>query len=89
MNEPILDEFQCPQLDLSNIIYLYPVSLVQTPLIVHSCSTSCTFKTNRTRQIEYEEVQTDDFNFVHDRSNSLYSLNIYNINTYLLSIEND
>ena len=64
MNEPILDKFQCPHLDLSNIIYLYPVSLVLTPVsIVHSCSMSCTFKTNRTRQIEHEEVQTDDFDF--------------------------
>ena len=75
MNEPILDEFQCPLLDLSNIIYLYPVSFVLTPVsIVNSCSKSCTFKTNRTRQIEHEEVQTDDLDFEHDWSNSLYSL---------------
>ena len=88
MNEQILDEFQCPLLNLSNVIYLYPVSLVLTPVsIVHSCSTSCTFKTNSTRQIKCEKVQTDDFDFVHDRSNSLYSLNIYNINTNLFSIE--
>ena len=45
INELILDEFQYPLLDLSNIIYLYPVSLVLTLVsIVHSCSRPCTLK---------------------------------------------
>ena len=34
INEPILDEFQCLLIDLSNIIYLYQVSLIQTPVSV-------------------------------------------------------
>ena len=34
INEPILDEFQCLLLDLSYIIYLYQVSLVQTPVSI-------------------------------------------------------
>ena len=82
MNKPILDEFQCLLLDLSNIIYLYPVSLVlMTPVsIVDSCSRSCTFQTNRTSQTECKEVQTDDLYFEHDWNNSLYSLNVYDIN---------
>ena len=32
VNEQILDEFQCLLLDLSNIIYLYQVLLVLTPV---------------------------------------------------------
>ena len=36
INEPILDELQYLLLDLSNIIYLYQVSLLLTPVsIVH------------------------------------------------------
>ena len=34
INEPILDEFQCLLLDLSNIIYLYQVSLIRTPVSI-------------------------------------------------------
>lgn len=37
-NEPILDEFQCPLLDLCNYIYLSLVSYVLTAMsIVCSC----------------------------------------------------
>ena len=74
-------------LDLSNIVYSITCT-VTCVYCTHSCSRSWTFKTNRTRQIERENIQTDNLDFEHDWSNSLYSYKIKILACFLLKMVN-
>ena len=84
--EQILNEFNCPLLQLSNCLCLHAASCILRPVsILHECTNSCIFTTNRVQSIEREEVETAGLTFVHDYSNnSMYSLNIFNINSSLI-----
>ena len=62
---PLLNEFDCPLLLLSGILYIFPTSYIHTPVsVVHACSDSCKFT-------------SDISTFEHDMSNTLFYYNIY------------
>ena len=64
---PLLTEFKCPQLLLTNDLYIFPTSIIRRPVsIVHVCSDSCKFTTISTV-----------LSFTHDLSKNLYCLYIY------------
>ena len=75
----IVNEYNCPLLDLSRTIFTTPGRNIQhTVSIVHECGTSCCFKqTNTVQNIERQEITRTNLTFDHDWSNTLYSYNVY------------
>lgn len=64
---PLLTEFECPVLVLTNDLYVFNASETYSLVsIVHICSSSCTFS-------------SDLLHFTHNFSNSLFCLNIFNV----------
>ena len=79
-NACILNEFDCPLLDLTTNIYCVDPRVIQSPVsIIHMCNESCRFITApELTQIERELVSRDSkLTFVHDALNELFCVNIY------------
>lgn len=77
--EPILNEFDCPFLTFSNLIYCIPSTSVKRSVsVVHECSNTCMYTTDLTsKTVEHEGVDVSEVVFKHDWSTNLYCLNIY------------
>ena len=83
-DDPIIDEFDCPLLALTNTVHLVPPNSIHVAVsIMHQCTNTCKFvETAITRRIEREQVDVHNHSLVfkHDWSNDLYCLNIFCMN---------
>ena len=77
--EPIVNEFECPLLQLKPDLYLIPTTSIISPIsIVHSCDSSCTFINSTTeRHIEREPVDIQKLTFCHNLMNYIYLLQYF------------
>ena len=77
---PVINEFDCPLLSLTNLfrcVLSYTIS--QSVSVIHECTPSCTFqRLNTATQVEREVVVSQNLSFQHDFcNNNLYSFDIY------------
>lgn len=79
LGQPILNEYDCPILSLTNLLYCIPSHCVSHAVsVVHECTHTCTFvSSSTTKKIEHEDVQSSFSLFKHDWSNKMYCLNVY------------
>lgn len=79
LGEQMMNEFDCPLLSMTNVLYCIPSNTVsQAVSVVHECTNSCTFvKTSVIRNVEHEAVESSDIIFKHDFCNKMYCLNVY------------
>ena len=77
--EPVCNEYDCPILNLSNLIYCIPSTYISHAVsVVHECTTTCSFITNNSiKRIEQENVNVCLISYNHDWSNKMYCLNLY------------
>ena len=81
---PILNEFDCPLLKLTQCIFtLRPQELVKAVSIVHYCTESCRFIDKEgIRNVEREDVTFVGIEFKHNFiDNNMFCLNVYCIGT--------
>lgn len=73
------NEFDCPLLTLTDLVYLIEsISIHYAVSVVHECNNSCTYVTSSvTTVIERETITKSVLSFKHDPSNRMYCLNIY------------
>ncbi len=78
--QPIVNEYDCPLLTLTDTITgVYPVNIVIETSIVHECTDSCDFVDDgplNVLQVERETIQTNRLAYMHDWTNKLYCFNI-------------
>jgi hypothetical protein len=79
MGENLLNEYDCPILTMSNLVYCIPSTSVLYPVsVVHECNNSCVFVSGIiSRAVEHEKVDSAQLCYHHDWSNNMYSLNIF------------
>ena len=79
MDQPILNEFDCPLLSLSTTFHVIPSSSTVTSVsIIHQCSQACTFAQSSTPVTREREVLiSSQLTYTHDYSNTLFCLNMY------------
>ena len=77
--ETISNEFDCPILTVTDLIYCIPSVAVCTAIsVVHECTSSCVFKANMaSRRVEHEDIQLPQLMYQHDLSNKFYCHNLY------------
>ena len=76
----MVNDYDCPLLDLSTTIFCTTGNNVQRPVsFVHECSATCLCKETGTsrRSVEREIVEEDTLVFEHDWNNTMYCYNIY------------
>ena len=79
-NRPVLNEFHCPNLILTNDIYcIDPTQVSSAVSILHACGVECVLKTQTAhRRIERECISLESqLVLSHDLSNKLFLLNVY------------
>ena len=78
-SEPVLNEYECPLLAITNRIFSADCSQIkQAVSIVHECSDSCTFDWGSScRRIEREASGEKALVYTHDWTNMLCCLNVY------------
>ena len=77
--QPLVNEYDCPLMDLSTTIFCTAGNNIQRPVsFVHQCSGTCLFKETGAsiRNVEREIVQ-DTLIFKHDWNNTMYCYNVY------------
>ena len=74
----ILNNYDCPLLELTKAVFSTPGSNVRRAVsVVHECTTSCHIQEERTsRNIERENITCDRLEFQHDFTNLMYSYNV-------------
>lgn len=77
--EPICNEFDCPLLTMSHLVYCVPSECIKHAIsVIHECTDSCTFITRLTSKVvKHESVSASDLSYAHDWSHNLYCHNIY------------
>lgn len=77
--QPILNPYDCPLLELSNTIFCTPsCNIKRHAPLVHECTNSCTFQeTMQARTVERENILCNKLVFQHDWSNPTYCFNVY------------
>ena len=77
--DPVLNEWGCPLLTLTNVIRCIPSATVNCAVsIVHECDSQCVLAEHvTTSRIERELVTQKKTVFVHNTSNNLYCFNIF------------
>ena len=87
---PILNDFDCPLLILTDNVVCVPSSDVISPTsILHECSSNCQSTTlQREITIERESVLSDtsELNFTHDFSCIIYFLNVFVIPCHKMNL---
>ena len=76
----MVNDYDCPLLDLSTTIFCTTGNNVQRPVsFVHECSATCLCKEAGTsrRSVEREIVEEDTLVFEHDWNNTMYCYNIW------------
>ena len=75
----LLNEFDCPLLELTNEVYAIPSPcVIKSVSVVHMCSDSCVFVETTTQHLlEREVVQDSKLTFRHDFSNNMFCYNIF------------
>ena len=79
-HEPILNEFDCPLLEMTDrFIAIKTSAILFVAFIVHECTSTCKLtKDIIKRTVEREDNQiTIGLALTHDKTNKLYSANIY------------
>ncbi len=73
------NEFDCPLLMLTNLLYCINSHKIQNPVsIIHECTDSCKFITTTiSSTVEHEHLHTSGPSYYHDTSNKMYCLNVY------------
>ena len=79
VEEQCLNDFDCPILNLTNDLYLLPVSYVIKPIsIAHCCTQSCIFVDNVSfSRVEREQITSSKLVFLHDLCNTKFCYNIF------------
>eukprot|EP00731_Ephydatia_muelleri_P028790 Em0020g434a len=78
--QPLVNEYDCPLMDLSTTIFCTAGNNIQRPVsFVHQCSGTCLFKETGAsiRNVERDIVQEDTLIFKHDWNNTMYCYNVY------------
>ena len=81
---PITNEFDCPLLCLSRIIFTTTSSdIVKAVSIVHECTETCQFiDTDCSQQVEREDITMTRLEYKHDfTGNFMFCLNVYCMRT--------
>ena len=76
----VTNEFDCPLLTLTNIFIAVPSTSILSPAsVMHECTSTCVFRKQAAQcRMEQETVDVDNhLQFVHDKNNTIYALNIY------------
>lgn len=80
LGDKIMNEVDCPLLELSHTIFTtLSSSVLKAVSVMHECSTTCHFVSKQIPQnIERESVSVSKLEFEHDfSSNLIYCLNLY------------
>lgn len=82
LGEIIINEFDCPLLMLSSLVYCVLASHVDHSIsVVHECTDSCKYVTGQgAKTIEHENVTISQLSYKHDYSNNMYCFNVYCMN---------
>ena len=77
--EPVLNEWSCPLLTLTNVIRCIASTLVSCAVsVVHQCDSQCVLaEQETTSRIERELVTQKKTVFVHYTDNNMYCCNIF------------
>lgn len=77
--EYIHDEFDCPLLSLTDLLYCIPSkSITHSVSVVHNCTSSCTFlSSSSTKTVEHELIATTQLVYHHDPANKMFCFNVY------------
>ena len=81
---PITNEYDCPLLLMSHIIFTAkPSEILKAVSVVHECGETCRFVNKETpRNVERENISLARVEYEHDFStNFMYCLNIFCIGT--------
>lgn len=79
LHEKVCNEIDCPLLEKENRIkVIRSRNIIRAVSIVHQCTNTCSFTaTLMTKTVEREDVNSQNVQYKHDRSNNMYCLNIY------------
>lgn len=79
LGEHIVNEFDCPLMTMSNILYCIPSKwILHAVSIVHECSNTCLYSTTTTSErVEQIDIQTSKLTLTHDWTNKIFCFNIY------------
>lgn len=77
--DAILNEFDCPLLQLTTEIYaISSKQIAKSVSVVHSCTDTCVLLEKNTPSfVERESVQTNKITFTHDLSNNIFCYNVF------------
>ena len=78
--QPLVNEYDCPLLDLSTTIFCTAGNNIQRPVSFgHQCGGTCLFKETGAsiRNVERDIVQEDTLIFKHVWNNTMYCYNVY------------
>lgn len=80
----ITNDMECPLIMPTHRFEVIESRKIIAPIsMIHECSTSCRIQSCTTITIERRTVTDPDAVLLHhDRSNDLYSINIYSVNYY-------
>ena len=75
----LLNSFDCPLINLTNIIYCVPSIFVSHSVsLVHQCTDSCKMsRRDAIYHVEQEQLELPSLVYTHDWSNTMYCLNVY------------
>lgn len=75
----VCNHLDCPLLLLTREVFcISPSQIFHSVFIMHECTDSCTFKqVCSSKRVEREDIQTTETEFIHDRNNDTFCLNVY------------
>ena len=81
MEEDIVNDYDCPLLELTNELHVVESStVIREVSVVHECTSSCKYiDKSSSINIERESVSCNQLVLEHDYSNHYYCFNIYGI----------
>ena len=77
--EQLLNEFECPLLELTKTLFTTPGdNILKAVNIVHECTNTCVLAEKASiRTVEREHLGCNQLTFVHGWSNFLYCYNVF------------
>lgn len=81
---PLVSEIECPLYEETGRYDITPSTNISGSIsVIHSCTDSCTYSTQRSMVVEREEVVVDTCTFKHDtKNNKMYVINLFCMNYY-------
>ena len=76
--EQLLNEFDCPLLELTKTLFTVPGGNIRKVIIVHECTNTCVLAEKAAGQtVDREHLGCNQLTFVHDWSNYFYCYNVF------------